>query len=283
MTTSRGHLNPGDPELSFERFVLSPSLAAVVRHVWVGRWCVPEGEARPQRTLTYPALNAFIMPGTAGLHGPDAQVQVEVLRGRGWVVGVLLRPAAGPLITATPPATLLGRREPLPGAPREQVEAVMACRPDDQRAALTPVIEAWLGPLAARVDPRGLRVNEACRIAEQDPGLLRASELAERLGISPRALERLVREYVGLSPKWLIECRRLQHAATALYIQPDTELSALAAELGYADYAHFSRRYRAVLGETPRQTRAAGERSRLARTQAVTRPDGTGRLSSSAR
>lgn len=269
MTTSRGHLNPGDPELSFERFELSPSLAAVVRHVWVGRWCVPEGEARPQRTLTYPALNAFVMPGTAGLHGPDARVQVEVLRGRAWVVGVLLRPAAGPLVTSTPAAALLGAREPLPGAPRAQVEALMAQGPEGQRAALTPVLEAWLGPLAARVEARGLRVNEACRIAEQDPELLRASELAERVGLSPRALERLVREYVGLSPKWLIECRRLQHAATALYSQPDTELSALAAELGYADYAHFSRRYRAVLGETPRQTRAAGERSRLGRAPGV--------------
>lgn len=145
----------------------------------------------------------------------------------------------------------------------------MAQGPEGQRAALTPVLEAWLGPLAARVEARGLRVNEACRIAEQDPELLRASELAERVGLSPRALERLVREYVGLSPKWLIECRRLQHAATALYSQPDTELSALAAELGYADYAHFSRRYRAVLGETPRQTRAAGERSRLGRAPGV--------------
>jgi transcriptional regulator GlxA family with amidase domain len=67
-----------------------------------------------------------------------------------------------------------------------------------------------------------------------------------------------LREYLGLSPKWLIECRRLQAAATTLYVEPDAELSRLAVELGYVDYAHFSRRYRAVLGETPNATRNAG-------------------------
>lgn len=116
----------------------------------------------------------------------------------------------------------------------------------------------WLLPLAARVDDRGRLVNEVCRLAEEDDGILRAAQLAERAGLSPRTLERLLRERVGVAPKWLIECRRLQEAATRLNGHPSTPLSDLAAELGYADYPHFSRRYAAVLGETPEQTRRAG-------------------------
>jgi AraC-like DNA-binding protein len=58
-----------------------------------------------------------------------------------------------------------------------------------------------------------------------------------------------------MTPKWLIECRRLQYAATTLFGEPDTELSELAAELGYTDYAHFSKQYEKVLGESPRSTR----------------------------
>ena len=49
----------------------------------------------------------------------------------------------------------------------------------------------------------------------------------------------------------------MQEAATTLYARPDTDLTDLALSLQYVDYAHFSRRYKDVLGETPDQTRAA--------------------------
>ena len=54
----------------------------------------------------------------------------------------------------------------------------------------------------------------------------------------------------------------MQDAATRLHADPDTDLSALAVELGFTDHAHFSRRYRSVIGETPGQTRAAGRAAR---------------------
>ena len=47
------------------------------------------------------------------------------------------------------------------------------------------------------------------------------------------------------------------HASRA----PGTDLTDLALSLGYVDYAHFSRRYKEVLGETPDQTRAAARAS----------------------
>jgi AraC-like DNA-binding protein len=254
---SKGHLNPGSGGLSFDRFELGADLSDLVRHVWVPRWALPDGEARPQRVLTYPALNAVIEPQAAALYGPDSRVQVRELRGTSWAVGVLFRPAAGPLLTGTDPAALAGSGEPLPTAPAGAVRRIMAghaCVRDE----LVRVLRAWLLPVAAGVDDRGRLVNEACRLAEEDPGITRAAELAARLGLSPRSLERLVRSHVGLTPKWLIECRRLQHAAVTLFTSPATDLSELAAELQYTDYSHFSRRYRRAIGESPRVTRERG-------------------------
>ena len=74
--------------------------------------------------------------------------------------------------------------------------------------------------------------------------------------MSARTLERLVVGHVGVTPKWPIECRRLQEAATTLHARPQTDLTALAIDLQYVDYSHFSRRYKEVIGETPDQTRA---------------------------
>ncbi|WP_291051669.1 helix-turn-helix domain-containing protein [Herbiconiux sp.] len=272
---SLGHLNPGADGVAFDRFELGSGVGDLVRHVWVVRWSVPEGESRPQRTLSYPAFNAILQPaggseasgtlGGAALAGPDPKLSVVSLRGRSWAVGVLFRPAAGPLLLGgTDPRSLAGREMPLPGAPESAVEAAMTRLPsgDVARRALVGALRGWLAPIAARVDDRGRLMNEVGRLAETDPEILRAAELADRAGLGVRSLERLVREHVGVSPKWLIECRRLQAASTALYAHPETDLSGLAAALGYADYPHFSRRYARFLGETPDETRRNGSLQR---------------------
>ena len=260
MPTSKGHLNPGSAGLVFDRFDLGTDLSDLVRHVWVPRWAIPDGEVRPQRVLTYPAHNAVIVPGQAGLHGPDPRVQVQELRGTSWAVGVLFRPAAGPLLTSTDPVALVGASEPLPAAPAAAVQQLMTS--GYGRDELARVLRAWLAPIAARVDDRGRLVNEACRLAEEDPALTRAADLSARLGVNGRSLERLVRAHTGMTPKWLIECRRLQHAATTLFASPETDLSVLAAELGYTDYPHLSRQYRRAIGESPRMTRERGTGAR---------------------
>lgn len=256
MISSTGHLNPGAPDVAFDRFELAADLRELVRHVWVVRWSLPAGLVQPQRVLTYPAFNAVIQPDASGLFGPDSRMTVQELSGTSWVVGVLFRPAAGPVITSTPATALLDGSEPLgPDAPVAAITGIMAAGGVDQ-AAISAPLESWLRPRAARQDDNAQLVNEAARIAEQDPTLLRAADLAARLGVSPRSLERLTRRYIGMTPKWLIECRRLQQAATTLHADPDVDLTSLAMQLGYADYPHFFRQYERVIGESPNQTRA---------------------------
>jgi AraC-like DNA-binding protein len=61
----------------------------------------------------------------------------------------------------------------------------------------------------------------------------------------------MVRAYTRMTPKWLIQRRRLQEAAHAINTDPSVDLSDLAHGLGYADYSHFSRDFATVLGATP--------------------------------
>ncbi len=259
---SRGHLNPGDAEVVFRRFSLG--LDDLVRHVWMAWWNVPAGEVRPQRVLTYPACNAVFLPESAILHGPKRGLYVQRLWGRGWVVGVMFQAAAGPLLTRTPPVKLPEAGEQLPESPHAAIIDAM-----EEGVVNAPTIEivtvlltSWLEPLAARVDAAGRMANSACRLVEESGDILRVAELAARLDVAPRTLGRCLRRQLGVSPKWLIERRRLQLAATTLYREPKTDLADLAAELGFTDQAHFTRRYRSVLCETPGQTRKAALRHR---------------------
>jgi AraC-like DNA-binding protein len=261
---SKGHLNPGSPDVAFDRFELGPGLAELVRHVWVVRWAIPAGQVRAQRVLTYPAFNAVFDAGSARLFGPSSSVQVQELAGTSWAVGVLFRPAAARVLSGTEPALVPASGERVQGAPVQAVAALMNESPpaSGARLALVGLLRAWLLPCMSRLDHRATLVNTVCELAENDNGILRSSDLAERVNVPLRSLERLVYSHLGVSPKWLIECRRLQHAATVLFAEPSTSLTGLAASLGYTDYPHFSRSYKSVIGETPRATRELGEAQR---------------------
>jgi AraC-like DNA-binding protein len=259
---SRGHLNPGSRGVELERFDVGRGLSDLVRHVWIARWQLQPGEINDQRVLAYPTFNLVIMNGTAALYGPDPRLQVRRLSGRGWALGLLLRPAAGVLLTPTAPRKLVGKGQPVNDAPIDAVERAMGHT--DHVARLAALISLWLGPVAAQVDEQGRLVNRVSQLAEEDATIVRVTQLARRAGVSPRSLERLVVRHIGVTPKWLIDCRRMQEAATTLHARPDTDLTALALSLDYADYAHFSRRYKEVLGETPDRTRAVARTSRPA-------------------
>jgi AraC-like DNA-binding protein len=73
----------------------------------------------------------------------------------------------------------------------------------------------------------------------------------ERFGIATRTLQRIFSDYVGASPKWVIQRYRLQEAAERLARDGPAGLSRLAQELGYVDQAHFIRDFRAMVGVPP--------------------------------
>ena len=100
------------------------------------------------------------------------------------------------------------------------------------------------------VDEAGLMINEVVAWLRDRPDVTRVDELAAHVGISERSLQRLVEQRVGMSPKWLIQRRRLHDAVEALKAG-ESSLADMAARLGYADQAHFTHDFRTVTGMTP--------------------------------
>ncbi len=85
---------------------------------------------------------------------------------------------------------------------------------------------------------------------EETPDLLLVGDLCHRVAMSERTLQRLLAKRLGLTPKWLIQRRRLHEASAALR-SGSVGLAGLAADLGYAGQAHFTRDFRKVTTMTP--------------------------------
>ena len=114
------------------------------------------------------------------------------------------------------------------------------------------------------VDEDGLLVNRIVAFVEGDSAVTRVAQVCDRFALSERALQRLVQRRLGLTPKWLIQRRRLQEAVERLRGMPDS-LGDVAALLGYADQAHFTRDFARVTtmtrGSSPPGTLPGADRS----------------------
>jgi len=243
----------------FTRVAAPEHVARLVRWFWVPEWDLEPGRTSRQHLVGFPASNLVVedgnrAPGLVGLAGPSTRRSHRDLTGRGWAVGAQLLPVAVPAFTDDP-ALLLDRyvRLDLPDlltAVRKEMTADPAgTRP--QRAAGT--FADWL---AAHVPPPGPEALLANALVELvDRTLVRVEDVAARLAVSVRTVQRLARRHVGLPPAAMIRRRRLQEAAERVRTDPGADLASLAAELGYADHAHLTHDFRSVLGLAPTQYR----------------------------
>lgn len=75
--------------------------------------------------------------------------------------------------------------------------------------------------------------------------------LAGETGMTVRNLQRLFTEHVGVGPKWLIRRYRLPEVTERMAAGGVIQWAELAADLGYADQAHFVRDFISMFGESP--------------------------------
>jgi len=229
-------------------------LADVVEALWFGRWDLPADAPHVTELLGDPCVHVVAERDSARVVGVWRRRWVRELTGRGVVRGAKLRPGAVRAFFDVEAVALSDRITPLATLLEVDAAGFEAALLDpeadvDGLAALADFLRAWRRP-----DPDGevsFAVEVAARLREVD--LYRVESLADRAGLSVRALQRLFRKHVGATPKQLLRRVRLQEAALRIERGHEPGLAALAADLGYADQAHLTRDFKAVVGQTPRE------------------------------
>lgn len=237
---------------TFHREPAPSKLEGLVRWFWIPRWHLAVGRTSRQVLLPFPASNLVVAPDGVSLAGPTSRASHRDLQGSGWAVGMLLRPAAIVSLGRDPHAIRDSEVQMDEPELQRSVAVVMGTLDEEQarRLAVSACVE-WCAEHLAPPDEEGLLANSMEDLVSSDRDIVRVDQLAERLGLTTRAVQRLAHRYVGLPPLAIIRRYRLQEAAQRLRDDSTATIAQVAAELGYADHAHLSSDFRHVLGFTP--------------------------------
>ena len=112
-------------------------------------------------------------------------------------------------------------------------------------------IESWLTRLLEANHPSSTTTHAALMLFRHFACEQTIGEIAQRVNLSERQLERLFGKEVGLSPKQYARLIRLQRARHSLKQSTALSLTDISHTLGYYDQAHFNREFKALIGITP--------------------------------
>lgn len=243
----RGVLHlPSEKRLRVSLHEPGPELRGLIEHHWIVEWDFEGREPHVQENLPHPSVHLVFESDGTRVYGVPTSRFTRELRGRDRAHGVRFRPGGFHALVGEPVSQFTDRvvdAEALLGA---ELRGVLAL---ERHEAMIERVEALLRPLMSEPDQNIAIVQEIVDRIVADRTITKVEDLLE--GIGKRTLQRLFREYVGVSPKWVIQRYRLIEAVDRVAEGEDVDWARLALELGYFDQPHFIRHFRAVIGKSP--------------------------------
>lgn len=251
---SRGVLNQQEGTKHFQvaRYEPARKTAFFVEHYWIVRWDLRGQNPYQQDVLTHPSVHLVFEKNNTQIWGVVTGKFTRTLKGKGEVLGIKFRPGAfypfyqKPVVSFTD--KLLSFREAFHEAPEPIEEDIFSCKSDE---CMVKWGEAFLLRHLPKQDPQIEIINQIIQGIKQEKTILKVDDLVERFSYSKRTLQRIFRQYVGVSPKWVIQRYRLHEATEQMAAGATENWPTLALELGYFDQAHFIRDFKAIVGQSP--------------------------------
>lgn len=234
------------------RFEVDPPLDAHLEHFWSVGWKVKPGRTVARSTLSHPCVHLVWESGAVRVVGVHTGRFTRVLSGEGHAFSAKFRPGAFRPLLGRSVATLTDRQLDFadvvgPKAARRYLQGLRRAPDDDARVRFaTDFLRELLPPPPADA----ALLAQLVEAATADRELTSVEQLRALSGMRLRELQRWFLDAVGISPKWMLQRYRL-HDALLEVEAGARRLTDLAAHLGYADQAHFSRDFRALVGLPP--------------------------------
>lgn len=248
------HMEAGKQQYQLTRVRPAEVLSPFVKHYWMVSWDLAERESYPQHVIPNPCVNLVVERNKTFFFGPSNRKFTYSIHGKGLVFGVKFKPGGFHPFLQAPVSALNGK--PL------EVSSVLGIRAEDLEDILLSDLStekkvSYMDQvLSARLPKEDSDANLIYTIVqhiEQDRDLLRVDQLSSRWNLHTRKLQRLFNQYVGISPKTVIQLYRLQNAAECIEHGLACDLGKLSQNLGYHDQSHFTKDFKSIIGSTPEE------------------------------
>lgn len=248
----REPLNREEPRFQLTRHQPARDLARFVEHYWIVTWDFRGQGVYHAEILPHPRVHLVIAPGQSRVFGVVKGMFSYRYEESGRIFGVRFKPGAVYPLLHIPLAhfanTSLSIKETL-GIEDAVLEKALLLQED--KAAMIKYMEHFLRKGLPARDAHEKVIQQILDHIVTNREINRVEDLVSRFNLSKRTLQRLFHQYVGVSPKWVIQHYRLHEVARRLTEGNGVDWSQLALELGYCDQAHFSRVFKATVGKAP--------------------------------
>lgn len=250
----RGILNlkAGEQKFSLSRHLPSPDLAFFIERYWIVAWDLRGQEPYTQETLPFPCVNLVFEHGQTRVYGVETGKFARLLENQGRVFGIKFRPGAfypfvkWPVSQITNGSIAFQDAFGIDGGALE--EAILS--QNDERE-MVAIAEDFLREVLPEQDKNVSLINEVVDYIIAHQEITRVDDVLNRLNLNKRTIQRLFRQYVGVSPKWVIKRYRLHEVAERLAGGETVDWADMIVELGYTDQAHFIKDFKTIVGKTP--------------------------------
>ncbi|GLR71782.1 helix-turn-helix domain-containing protein [Agaribacter marinus] len=260
---------------SLRRYFPNDTLAPYIEQFWFVDWQFPNGQTHVQKNLPDPNPNLLFKNDEMYLFGPiDGRFEYK-MEGIGSIVGVKFHVGVLPQLGLSffekyKASHMVNRQYAIDeifdlysdalfsfqntlaqkrkAAPQTLCGAINDKSYDDDHYFVNLLQEMLPKLLATRpiLDSRAQKILD--NIKHQS--IYKVDALAAQMDISVRQLQRICKDYIGLSPKWLIRKYRM-HGVLKLIDDGEASIVDAAAMLDYTDQSHLMRDFQTFIGQTP--------------------------------
>ncbi|MEJ2042215.1 MAG: helix-turn-helix transcriptional regulator [Reinekea sp.] len=265
-TSPSGLLSQPDRPFSLRTIRPTGRLARFIDYFWIVQWQLPDGESFVSENLPHPCVHLVYEPGHSALFGPIRGHFKKQLTGHSRAIGCRFKPGLFYAWLKRPLAEITDKEldtDTVLQVSNNLFEAELNTL--DTAEQCIEAFTTWLEQAMTGIkDPSASAffAHEIVLAMETNHDWLRVEQVCEQFELSNRQLERLFRQHVGLTPKWVLRMYRLQQIANEIVSDQPIQWADLACRLGYFDQAHCIRDFKKMTGKTPASYRASSSDGR---------------------
>ncbi|PJZ84880.1 helix-turn-helix domain-containing protein [Leptospira harrisiae] len=253
---ARGVLRQSKADLvaKHNRFFASEKLDFFIEHYWTVSWDLTNSDPYLAETLPYPSIHIVFERENSKIFGVTKGRFSTLLQGKGSVFGIKFRPGAFYPFYNKSVSLLTDKKMPLSILANDEIltleNKIFNLEEETSRVEL---VETWLEKNLTKPDPKITFINGIIDTIKEDRGIQSVDQIVKLTSMNLRNLQRLFRDYVGVSPKWVIQRFRIQEVAERIEKEKTIHYAEMALELGYYDQAHFIKDFKKTIGHSPEE------------------------------